>query len=205
VAINIRFTFSRSAQNNDVMYETYGILQAPVSQGQLGALVDRYLTQFPVSVPTPSEVQARRLVLAEAFNASGPATAVVAVEPSVAVGAGLGCPAEVMIAVSRDTQTSRGRRPRGRTYVPMGAAAAQRPSTTLANRMRDWQAAWHQQMQAEGFQPAVIIRVRNKIVLPLVEFEPIVGYSVDDTWDTQRRRDLPSTNRFPGPAIPVLP
>ncbi len=204
MSIAIRFTFARTDNNNDAMYETYGHLSRPVTQGMLGAIVDRYITLFNSQFGTGAAVQDRRMVMAESFDAAGPAVAVRNVEPSVRLGAGVNCPPEVMLAISRDIDTVRGLRPRGRIFFPMGTAGAQRPTIAQQDLFLGFARQFHLQLQQEGVQPCVNHRQRNGLQLALVEQSPILRYSADNTWDTQRRRDLPPTERRIGTLIPPL-
>jgi hypothetical protein len=86
----------------------------------------------------------------------------------------------------------------------MGEANGVRPNIDLMDAVREWQVGWHGVMQSFGFQPAVIRRVRDKVELDPVETAPILQYSVDNTWDTQRRRDLDPSDRRASATLPVL-
>lgn len=99
-------------------------------------------------------------------------------------------PAEVACCLSHRIVTPRGARPKGRTYLGPFTTAAQaggRPHPDLIASILNFAEIWHDALVAEGMQPVVLS------ANGLVSRGNVIGYNVDNAWDTQRRRGWDAT------------
>lgn len=120
--------------------------------------------------------------------------------PAVAVGswtvpynpqpAGSRLPPECALVLSHRIQTLRGVRPRGRTYIgplELDANSGGVIASTAVTAMLNFAEAWHDLLVAEGMQPCVISADGT------TKRGDVIAYSVDNAFDTQRRRGFDAT------------
>jgi hypothetical protein len=109
-------------------------------------------------------------------------------------------PEEVAACVTEHVAGPRGPRPLGRTYYgpfAAGTAANRRPPDALLDELRQFAVAVHGLAVGAPYDltPVVVSRFLNKIERADPVGLPIVQYSTDDAWDTQRRRGNEPTAR----------
>lgn len=199
---DIRATFARAGAD-DILY-TWGVDGPAADSAALGTLDQAFRTRYPLIFPTGTFediIVPMSLVMWEAFPADGgPATG--AFTPAVPFDVGTGVPDgphDVQIVISRAVDTVRGVKPKGRQYWgPIRKLSGARPLAADQQNLLDWSAAWHGDLQTSALQPVVVSRFANKVKRPAAIGFPIVGYSVDNAYDTQRRRGLDPTSRLTG-------
>lgn len=117
--------------------------------------------------------------------------------PGEVKGSGTAGPSEVQIVVTRWTADGLGRpRKTGRIYIgPLNGATTdtQYVGTSEMNRAGIFSAALHDAFVARGWTPGV---ATTYFAGKPTGFKPIVDYSVDNAWDTQRRRGVEATNEL---------
>jgi hypothetical protein len=182
--------------NDDDVIWTWPVDGPPPTPGLLGALIDRWQTSY-LAWMAQINFSPMSWVLLEAMPAAGgPALAVQTVSPAFAIGTGTTGPAEVQLALSREVLGTRGQTPAGRVFLgPMSTQAlGWRPTTTLINNSLSFGKDLHNSWAVEGVDMVVISRQQNNLPIAPVA-RPIVAYSVDNAWDTQRRRGSEPTSR----------
>lgn len=100
-------------------------------------------------------------------------------------------PSEVAIAVSSLVSTLRGNSPMGRQYLgPLDNTANNhgRPATGALSAALNYATRLHNGMEALGYNPVVLAGDGS------VSRGQVVSYSVDDAFDTQRRRGWEKTS-----------
>lgn len=200
----LRVTLSRPT-DDEVVY-TYAVDGSEPTELQLTGLMSVMQTQA-TATGLNTLVQTTRLEEAAAYEAAGgPAVAVasVATEPFTNGGPGI---SDVSLVVSEEVQTVRGIKPRGRLYYgPINGQqmTSPRPSALTQTIVRDFHDAILDSLVADGFVPVVISKRQGGLARPAPVGLPILALSTDNTWDTQRSRDLDPTARVVQ-AFPTVP
>lgn len=136
-------------------------------------------------------------VLELAPAAGGAAVGIAAFDPPLELGPSNNRgPAEVALVVSEWVSTIRGDRPRGRLYVGSFAPEVmqQYPSNALCDSVGALLTSFHDAVVLAGATPVVISKVEGGVERVAPVGWPILSYSIDNAWDTQRRRGTAPTN-----------
>ncbi len=100
------------------------------------------------------------------------------------------------LSYSADDNVAGAPRRRGRIYLPCTGAST-RPSLTLRNQLLDFGEKLAQIGTADATTWHMLSRVGSGTALaPVPVYRKIESISVDDEWDTQRRRGLRATSRI---------
>lgn len=133
-------------------------------------------------------------------SAGGPPVSEELADPALFPITGNSGPQEVQVCVTRWTDDSIGReRKHGRWYVgPISGSYlnAARPASALQTRIQQFQQALHAQFTSNGMDPVVVSRTTG-----LATGYPITQYSIDNAWDTQRRRGIDPTDELVFPVV----
>lgn len=193
----VRLRANRTQDDLDVIYHSFQFDGPTFTSGDLQELVTNLKTTFDAQSPLATQTFRHTVTLAEAFPGDGgPAYEIATLGAGSIFGTGSSSPPQVQFVVSRDVDGVRGRRPTGRMYWPV-SQPVQRPSVSFIQAMGDWMNAFHDSMVADGFTPVVISRFLGGVERPAAVGLPIVGYSMDNAFDTQRRRGHEPTIRTP--------
>lgn len=195
---HLKATFERLG--NDVVQWGWGLSGDAGDLANLGALVEEFQLSWGAEVDPTHFPADMKHTLFEVFEATGgPAVAVAKVEPNFAMGSGATWgPEEVAVCVSHHVDTVRGHAPRGATYFgPFadGIISGRRPPAALSDELVAFSIAWHGKLELAGFDPVVISKWANTVERLAPIGWPVIGYSTDDAWDTQRRRGVDPTTR----------
>lgn len=197
--LNMRTTFEApTGDSADRVIWSWGINGPSPTETEMTALADAVeASLIATDLPgAPTGWKANDLLMTgyrplyhEVFDAQGgPALAVrnATNDPDPVGGASAG-PTEVQIVVSRLINTARGLAPVGRIYFgPVGSASGLHPSIQMRETVVGWARHLHDLFVTVGYTPEVIAKAGTV----LAAGKPIAGYSVDDLWDTQRRRGI---------------
>lgn len=139
-----------------------------------------------------------RFTSLEAFPAAGGgAVAVAAFAPYTIANSQADMPAEVAVALSQNIMTTRGSRPRGRTFIgPLSttvALSSGRPSANCITALGNFALSWHAALVGRGLTPCVISADGT------TKRGNVIAYQVDNAFDSQRRRGWERTtiSNFP--------
>lgn len=181
--------------DDDVIW-TWPVDGPPMTPGLLGALIDRFQVAWSAWAD-PGAFSPLSWTLLEALPAGGgPATAVQTVSPPFALGSGVAGPQEVQLALSREIIGTRGQTPAGRVFLgPISSPRCVRlPDTVVINQLLNFAVALHASWLVENTELVVISKQAGGVPIAPVA-RPIVAYSIDNAWDTQRRRGTAPTAR----------
>lgn len=194
----LRTTIDRSALEQDsVVWGLFGIDTALDPADIIDDIRDAWLDAWATASTAANWPADHFFVSVEAYPAGGGAAAgYSAIDPPVELGDGESMPGEVALAVSHHVDTVRGVRPVGRTYCgPVSTeVAGPRPSPGFQNDTGYTWSVFHSAVVLLAATPVVISKFLDGAPRSPVGL-PIVRYSVDDAWDTQRRRGWDATFR----------
>lgn len=194
----LRTTIDRSAVAQDpVVWGLFGIDTVLNPADIIDDIRDAWLNAFGNNTQGGPWVLDHFFVSVEAYPAAGgPAAGYSAIEPPEEMGSSAGLPAECAVVVSHEVNTARGLRPVGRTYCgPLGVDwGGERPASGFAGFLGACWVEFHEAVEVLGPTPVVISKFLDGAPRAPVGL-PIVRYSIDDAFDTQRRRGWERTTK----------
>lgn len=172
------------------------------SAGLLSTLVQEWESVAATLLPSttlldllPSDLEVESYQLYDVVNGGPPVDEVLPVAPVVGAGAPSG-PSEVQVVVSRWVADGLGRPfKKGRQYIgPLSGSVTdvRRPPVVVTQTALNATVAFHEALTATNITP--VVDTKGALHVP----EDIVQYSVDNAWDTQRRRGLEPTSELVG-------
>jgi hypothetical protein len=185
-----------TGESRDTLVMTFHIAieGVPTAAAALAEFVDAWSTTATLNSLMQGDYELDTVQVYDVAAGGPPIDEVLAASTDRLSPSGASGPQEVQICVTRWVGDSLGRPTKlGRWYfgpVAHGAMNAARPSSTNRQIILNFQEKLHNNLDLINYVP--VVDSKGDLHVP----RPIVQYSVDDAWDTQRRRGVDPTSEI---------